>query len=384
VALTGSLTTLAAFTIFQLSNAGGATSVNLAIPTADTTTPPAVLTLNDASYNAANPTAPTNRIVTVTQGGITYTSDNAAASVTVQLNTFTAGGSSGSMTGTVVQQGGAATLAINFTWTTGAAAQALGGVVTEAAGRRAITLTDAAGTLQLTILMPTSLPNGALDPVTFNDASFSAADELNPAGRVVTLIEGGVTYSSDVATVGSVTVTFSAFNSGTKVGAGTITGTAVSGAPSTKTMNYSFATTAGGTAAAGTLDAGAPVDITTTSTAAYIAETYGRLTQRPGVVAVSSGVAHANALTGVVNAWFDGAPLLLVSGAGDIRTSGMGHFQDVDQVAMAAPVTRYSRVIDRPDRVVQILDEAWQAACPPNPGPDYQSRKRLVWLRFAQ
>jgi hypothetical protein len=67
--------------------------------------------------------------------------------------------------------------------------------------------------------------------------------------------------------VGSVTVTFSAFNSGTKVGAGTITGTTVSGAPSTKTMNYSFATTAGGTAAAGTLDAGAPVDITTTSTA---------------------------------------------------------------------------------------------------------------------
>jgi acetolactate synthase-1/2/3 large subunit len=111
------------------------------------------------------------------------------------------------------------------------------------------------------------------------------------------------------------------------------------------------------------------IDTRNEQTAAYIAETYGRLTKRPGVVAVSSGVAHANALTGVVNAWFDGAPLLLVSGAGDIRTSGMGHFQDVDQVAMAAPVTRYSRVIDRADRVVQILDEAWQAACPPNPGP---------------
>src|SRR5438094_3706300 len=39
--------------------------------------------------------------------------------------------------------------------------------------------------------------------------------------------------------------------------------------------------------------------------------------------------------------------LLLISGAGALRTAGMSHFQDVDQVAMAAPLTRFARAIDR-------------------------------------
>ncbi|HVX65424.1 MAG TPA: thiamine pyrophosphate-binding protein [Bryobacteraceae bacterium] len=110
------------------------------------------------------------------------------------------------------------------------------------------------------------------------------------------------------------------------------------------------------------------IDTRNEQTAAYAAEAWGRLTRRPGVCAVSSGVAHANALTGVVNAWFDGSPLLLITGAGALATSGLGHFQDIDQVAMARPVTHYSRVIDRPERALQILDEAWHIAASA-PGP---------------
>ena len=111
------------------------------------------------------------------------------------------------------------------------------------------------------------------------------------------------------------------------------------------------------------------VDTRNEQTAGYVAEYYGRLTRQPGVCAVSSGVAHVNAMTGVVDACFDGAPMLLISGAGALRTAGMGHFQDLDQVALAAPVTRYSRGIDCPERAVQILDEALDAAVSPAPGP---------------
>lgn len=111
------------------------------------------------------------------------------------------------------------------------------------------------------------------------------------------------------------------------------------------------------------------VDTRNEQTAAYIAEACGRLTRQPGVVAVSSGVAHANAMTGVVDAYFDGAPLLLISGAADFRTAGMGHFQDVDQVALAAPVTKFSRTIDHPERTLDILQQAWEAACGVPPGP---------------
>lgn len=111
------------------------------------------------------------------------------------------------------------------------------------------------------------------------------------------------------------------------------------------------------------------IDTRNEQTAGYMADAFGRLTRRPGVCAVSSGVAHVNALTGVVNAWFDGSPLLLVSGAGALRTAGMGHFQDFDQVALASSVTRYARVIDHPARVLHLLDEALAAAAGPPAGP---------------
>jgi acetolactate synthase-1/2/3 large subunit len=111
------------------------------------------------------------------------------------------------------------------------------------------------------------------------------------------------------------------------------------------------------------------VDTRNEQTAGYIAECFGRLTRKPGVCAVSSGVAQVNALTGVANAYFDGAPMLLISGAAAHRTAGMGSFQDLDQAALAAPVTRYSRAIDHAERVLQILDEALHAAGGPAPGP---------------
>jgi acetolactate synthase-1/2/3 large subunit len=104
------------------------------------------------------------------------------------------------------------------------------------------------------------------------------------------------------------------------------------------------------------------VDTRNEQTAAYAAEAYGRLTRRPGVCAVSSGIAHVNALTGLADAWFDGAPMLLISGSAAVRTAGLGHFQDMDQVALARPVSRFARVIDHPARTLEILDEAWQAA----------------------
>jgi acetolactate synthase-1/2/3 large subunit len=111
------------------------------------------------------------------------------------------------------------------------------------------------------------------------------------------------------------------------------------------------------------------VDTRNEQAASYLADACGRLTRRPGVVASSSGVAHVNALAGVANAYFDGAPMLLVSGAAAIGTMGRGHFQDLDQVALAAPVCKLARLIKNPNEVASLLDEALDAAVAPRPGP---------------
>ncbi len=111
------------------------------------------------------------------------------------------------------------------------------------------------------------------------------------------------------------------------------------------------------------------VDVRNEQAAGYIAEVTGRLTRQVGVCAVSSGVAHANGMTGVVDAWFDGAPMLMVSGCGDTDTAGQGHFQDLDQVALAGPVTKYAQVVDRPERIPLYVHEAFAAALAGRPGP---------------
>jgi len=111
------------------------------------------------------------------------------------------------------------------------------------------------------------------------------------------------------------------------------------------------------------------IDTRNEQAAAYMAEGWGRLSGRVGVCAVSSGVAHANAMTGVVNAHFDGAPMLLVTGAGPWRSAGMGHFQDLDQVALAAPVCKHARVIDAAERIPEFVHEAFAAALSGRPGP---------------
>ena len=111
------------------------------------------------------------------------------------------------------------------------------------------------------------------------------------------------------------------------------------------------------------------IDVRNEQSAGYMAECWGRLSGQVGVCAVSSGVAHANAMTGVINAHFDGAPMLLLTGAGARRTAGMGHFQDLDQVALAAPVCKYARVLDVPERIPVQVHEAFAAALSGRPGP---------------
>ncbi len=115
------------------------------------------------------------------------------------------------------------------------------------------------------------------------------------------------------------------------------------------------------------------IDVRNEQAASYVAEVTGRLTGTVGVCAVSAAVAHVNALTGVTNAHMDGAPMLLITGATPLAREGLGDFQDFDPVATAAPLCKYARKIDAPERVAQIVHEAFTAATTGRPGPVFLS-----------
>ena len=115
------------------------------------------------------------------------------------------------------------------------------------------------------------------------------------------------------------------------------------------------------------------VDVRNEQAAGYMADVTGRLSRTVGVCAVSGAVAHANALTGVLNAWFDGAPMLLITGITPHQHLDWGNFQDFNPVPMAAPICKYARLLDVPERVPQIVHEAFAAATSGRPGPVHLS-----------
>jgi len=111
------------------------------------------------------------------------------------------------------------------------------------------------------------------------------------------------------------------------------------------------------------------IDVRNEQAAAYMADTWGRMTGKLGVVAVSSGPGHTNALTGLANSFWDGGPMLLISGCSSQGTRGMDNFQEIDQVGMAAPVCKYANMVKSVETLQNEVNTALAEAVTGRPGP---------------
>ncbi|MEI7614568.1 MAG: thiamine pyrophosphate-binding protein [Betaproteobacteria bacterium] len=108
---------------------------------------------------------------------------------------------------------------------------------------------------------------------------------------------------------------------------------------------------------------------------AIAAEAYGRVTENLGVALVTTGPGATNAITGVVGAWIESTPLLVVSGQvkradllGDsgLRQNGV---QEVGIVAMVESVTKYAVTIDVPEMIRFHMEKALHLARSGRQGP---------------
>ena len=113
------------------------------------------------------------------------------------------------------------------------------------------------------------------------------------------------------------------------------------------------------------------VDVRHEGAALHMAQAQGELSGSPGVALVTAGPGFTNALTGLANAQVSGAPLLLLTASPPRPQRGRGAMQEIDQLALAAPLSRLARLVDDPLRVVDRLEEAWAAAAGffSEPGP---------------
>jgi len=121
------------------------------------------------------------------------------------------------------------------------------------------------------------------------------------------------------------------------------------------------------------------VDTRNEQAASYIADAYARLTGRMGVCAVSSAVAHVNGLAGVLNAYYDGAPLLMITGTSPSEVLGRGGFQDLDHTALARPIFKHAEFVPQAARLPQAFHHAWAAATSGRPGPVHLTITLDAW-----
>jgi len=111
------------------------------------------------------------------------------------------------------------------------------------------------------------------------------------------------------------------------------------------------------------------LDVRNEQAASYMADAWGAMSGRLGVVAASAGPGHTNAITGLANAWWDGRPMLLISGCSPQSTEGADTFQELDQVSMVKTVCKYAEKVHTIDALPQQVQTALSMAVSGRPGP---------------
>lgn len=107
---------------------------------------------------------------------------------------------------------------------------------------------------------------------------------------------------------------------------------------------------------------------------------YAKYTGKPAVVCVTTGCGGTNTLTGVLDAYQDKVPLLVISGQVkcketirhsqlNIRQFGV---QEANIIPIVLPITKFAEMIEDPTTIKFYLDKALSIATEENPGP--------VWL----
>jgi thiamine pyrophosphate-dependent acetolactate synthase large subunit-like protein len=113
------------------------------------------------------------------------------------------------------------------------------------------------------------------------------------------------------------------------------------------------------------------IDVRHEQAAAFAAQAYSRLRQKPGVCMAASGPAAINLSTGLANALIDCCPVIGMGGASPISQFGRQVFQEIDQMAILSGCVKYADRIHNVKRIPQQVNFAFQKAMTGKPGPVY-------------
>ncbi len=101
--------------------------------------------------------------------------------------------------------------------------------------------------------------------------------------------------------------------------------------------------------------------------AGHLADGYTRVTRKPAVCLVGPE-GFANAVPAMMEAWGERSPVIFVTGSSTLKRQGSGGFKEIDDVSIAAPLTKYSVSITDGERISEFVDRAWKIALSGYPG----------------
>ncbi|WP_043784042.1 sulfoacetaldehyde acetyltransferase [Rubrivivax gelatinosus] len=96
--------------------------------------------------------------------------------------------------------------------------------------------------------------------------------------------------------------------------------------------------------------------------AAHMADGYARVTGRTGVCIAQNGPGVTNFVTAVAAAYWGHTPLVVITPEAASKTSGLGGFQETEQLPIFSKITKYQAHVNAPSRIAELTHRAFQLA----------------------
>ncbi len=111
------------------------------------------------------------------------------------------------------------------------------------------------------------------------------------------------------------------------------------------------------------------VDVRDEANAVFAADAVARMTGAIGVAAVTAGPGVTNTITAVKNAQMAQSPVIVLGGATATLLKGRGSLQDIDQLSLMKPITKWATTVKTVPALAPTIDRACELAVSGVPGP---------------
>ena len=110
-------------------------------------------------------------------------------------------------------------------------------------------------------------------------------------------------------------------------------------------------------------------DVRHEQSAVFAAEAIAKLQRRPGLAVLTAGPGVTNGISGLISAFFNASPVIVLGGRAPQFRWGAGSLQEFDHVPLVAPITKYAATVRDTDSIPGAVVAALTSALTAHRGP---------------